>query len=267
MPESSKLIEQWEVAVFSQPESVLALPDHDWLYVSNVSGTNNGYISRVSKDGAVDSYQWVTGLGSPTGMGLFDGILYVADQNWLHMIDVVSGKRLKSIIATEAKSLNDVTISEDGQVFISDIFGGKIYVLENDTLDVWLDTPEIAYPNGLLIWNNNLIIANFGTTLEKDLSPEKYGSLYRVNINDKSVSLIPTSYQLGRLDGITAINNGLVASHHPAGELYFITDKERVLLGHIADGLADIGSDSRLNTLYAPLMLDDKIIAYKINTK
>lgn len=136
----------WEVSGFSMPESVLASTNHEWLYVSNVNGNSSGYISRMSKEGKVDDFRWAKGLGSPTGMGMFEGKPYGADQQQFCIIDVKNGKLLKSVAAPEAKMLNDLAVSKDGQDFISDIFDGKIYTLQDENLVIWLGRPR-NYPN------------------------------------------------------------------------------------------------------------------------
>lgn len=256
-------IEQiWEVAGFSMPESVAISPADNWIYVSNVNGDKSGYISRLSKDGRLDNLQWITGLGNPAGLGLYEQTLYVGDGAQLHLIDVQHGKLLKSISSTDAKALNDVTISKNGQVFVSDIASGKIFTLEGESLKAWFEAEEIPHPNGLYIQDNHLFVADFASKLSHQLTPEEYGSLYKVSLFDKSYSRIASATQLGGLDGITSINNGLLVSSNPTGELFAITDKERILVSTFDKGLADISMAG--DTLYVPLLFSNKLAAYRL---
>lgn len=157
------LEKKWETSGFKMPESVFASPNHKWLYVSNVNGAKSGFISRVSKDGIIDNLEWVTGLGAPTGSDIYDDRLYVADSKKLHVINLEKRAIIKSYTADGAGSLNDVAINKKtGQVFISDVPAGKVYTLKNDQLIVWLQVPEIPFPNGVFVENNTLIIANYG---------------------------------------------------------------------------------------------------------
>lgn len=261
--QNNSTVEQiWEVAGFSMPESVAISPTDNWIYVSNVNGDKSGYISRLTKDGKIDNLQWVTGLGNPAGLGLYENTLYVGDGTQLHLIDLQQGKLLKSISSTEAKALNDVTIDKSGQVFVSDIATGKIFALEGESLKIWFTAPEIAHPNGLFIQDNHLFVADFASELSHELTPEQYGSLYKVSLFDKSYSRISSATQLGGLDGITSINNGLLVSSNPTGELFAITDKERILVGTFVKGLADISMSG--DTLYAPLLFTGKLAAYRL---
>ncbi|MFT5701101.1 MAG: DNA-binding beta-propeller fold protein YncE [Desulforhopalus sp.] len=67
--QNNSTVEQiWEVAGFSMPESVAISPTDNWIYVSNVNGDKNGYISRLTKDGKIDNLQWVTGLDNPADL-------------------------------------------------------------------------------------------------------------------------------------------------------------------------------------------------------
>ncbi|MFT5701103.1 MAG: hypothetical protein ACI8ZB_003992 [Desulforhopalus sp.] len=138
----------------------------------------------------------------------------------------------------------------------------KIFTFEGESLKVWFTAPEVAHPNGLFIQDNHLFVADFASELSHELTPEQYGSLYKVSLFDKSYSRISSATQLGGLDGITSINNGLLVSSNPTGELFAITDKERILVGTFDKGLADISMAG--DTLYAPLLFTGKLAAYRL---
>lgn len=244
------------------PESIVASPAEDWLYVSNVNQNENGYISRITKTGKVDNYKWVTGLNNPAGLALYQDKLYVGDGTELHIIDVNKGKIIKSISSNKELSLNDVAISENGQVFISDIAGGKIFTLKNNKLVVWFQIPEIKHPNGIFIQDDNLIIADFGAELSLELTPDKFGSLYKVSLKDKTFKMIKSGYQLGALDGLASVKDGFLVTGGTVSDLFFINDNTKTLVGTFPKGLADISIQG--NTLYAPILFSNKIESFSI---
>ncbi|MGI2172376.1 hypothetical protein ACROAE_19695 [Shewanella sp. MF05960] len=262
--QAASLAPQWELTGFSQPESVYVSPEHEWIYVSNVNGNEPGFISKLSKNGDIEELKWVDGLGMPTGMGMFKNSLYVVDGTQVHIIDVESGKITKSLQANDAVMLNDLTVSDKGQVFVGDIASGKIYTQVENELVVWMEDKKIPHPNGLLAQGNTLFVANLARKLAQQFEPEEYGSIYKINIADKSLKMVNSSYRLGGLDGLTELNNSLVVSHFPAGEIYQITDKERTLLGTLDISTADISVDDSTDTLFVPFLLKNKVASYKI---
>ncbi|MFC1234179.1 hypothetical protein [Vibrio sp. F74] len=262
--QAASLVAQWEQTAFSQPESVYVSPEHQWLYVSNVNGQETGFISKLSKNGDIEKLKWVDGLGMPTGMGMFKNNLYVVDGTQVHIIDVESGNIIKSLKATDAIMLNDLTVSDKGQVFVGDIAAGKIYTIVDDELVVWLEDNNLPHPNGLLAQGDTLIAANLASKLAQQFKPDEYGSVYKINIADKSLQIISSSYRLGGLDGVTELNGTLVISHFPAGEIYQITDKERTLLGTVDISAADISVDDSTDTLFIPFLFKGKVASYKI---
>lgn len=256
------LTKNWELTGFSMPESIAASPTENWLYVSNVNKNEKGYISRITKDGKVDNYNWVTGLNNPAGLALYQDKLYVGDGTELHIIDVKKGKLIESISSKEAMALNDVAISKEGQVFVSDIASGKIFTLENNKLVVWFQAPEIMHPNGLFVDGDSLVIANFGTELSLSLTADKYGSMYKVNLKDKTFSMLKSTYQLGALDGLAVVKEGYLVTGGTVSDLFFVNDSTRRKIGTFPKGLADISIQG--NTLYAPILFSDKIESFSL---
>ncbi|MFD1552664.1 hypothetical protein DNU06_09140 [Putridiphycobacter roseus] len=257
---------QWELEGLSMPESIFASPNHDWLYVSNVNPKGNGgYISKVSKDGKVVDEKWIDGLTGPTGSDMYEGKLYVADQKHVRIIDIEKGEVIQSYKSETAVSLNDVSIAKDGQVFISDVPGGNIYMINNDKLEVWLTAPEIHHPNGVLVQGEDLIVVDYGSEMDAKSPTYIPGSVYRINKASKLVTEITTGHQLGTLDGLVAYEKGFLVSDPMAKEVYYISDFERTLLASFPFGPADINIEN--DNLYLPYIFGNKIASYKIITK
>ena len=242
---------KWETSGFVMPESVVADANSDWLYVSNiVNRTTPGYISRISKSGEMDQEKWLEGLDQPCGMDIYDGKLYVGDQTKVHIIDIETAKIIKSLSAEGAKGLNDVTISADGKVFISEVMSGSIYTIENDELVVWLQGAKFTHPNGLFVDGESLIVADLGAQLNEYFVPQVPGSVYKVNMTSKEVVLIDPAYRIGGLDGVTKVGEQYIVTNNSGGELVSITDRERKVLGTFTPGNADLCAEG--NLIYIP---------------
>ncbi len=93
------LEKKWETpAELKEPESVVYDQDNNVLYVSNINDPaagkdGNGSIGRISLDGEVEDVEWVVGgMDSPKGLGLSNGLLYVADLTKVVVIDTKQEK-------------------------------------------------------------------------------------------------------------------------------------------------------------------------------
>src|SRR5881398_3447690 len=106
---------------FLTPESVLHDPVQDIYFVSNINGSptakdNNGFISRVKPDGAVENPKFIEGgrtgitLNAPKGLALAGDTLWVAD------IDAV-----RAFNAKTGAPIDSVSLSKLGAVFLNDV--------------------------------------------------------------------------------------------------------------------------------------------------
>lgn len=147
-------------------ESVLYDHHQQILYITNgldyIPGTD-GFISKASSDGENLELNWVTDLNRPTGMALKGNTLYVADLFELLAINTESGEiteRFKEPISGSA--LNDVTIDNEGNIYVSASRIGAIFKLVDGELKLWAqDKTRLKYANGLLVQNDQLLIAGF----------------------------------------------------------------------------------------------------------
>ncbi|MCG8611546.1 MAG: hypothetical protein MI864_13530 [Pseudomonadales bacterium] len=258
----------WQLDGFDQPESVVSDPKGRFLYISNINGqpmelNRLGYVSRVTVDGRIVDQKWFNGLNAPKGMAVANGLLYVADMQVLHVIDLESAKVVKQYSVPNAKMLNDVTVSNDGVVFVSDLLGGGIYRLQNGNLELWLAHPSLPHPNGVLWHEGELLAANWGEGMQSDFSTKIPGTLYRIDNSSRNLTPQPTGYQLGNLDGIVADNGGLYVSDWKTGELYHLANNERQRITTLPAGLADIGGAGD-GVIYAPLMMNNRVLALKV---
>lgn len=265
---AEELVPLWKVEGMDQPESVVVGPDGQLLYVSNINGqpvemNGQGYISKISVNGQVVNKHWVEGLDAPKGMAVYQGLLFVADMQTLHVISLQKGKVLKRYHAPEAKMLNDVTVGANGEVYVSDLLGGAIYRLKEEKFAHWLANPKLPHPNGLLWHHGELYIANWGEGMNDDFTTREPGTLYRLDVTSKTLKTVATGYHLGNLDGIVAMDSQLYISDWITGALYRLSGNERHKALQLTAGLADIGSSGE-GVIYAPMMIDNHIIALKL---
>ena len=132
----------WELDGLSNPESVIYDQSLNHLYVSNVNGSPiekdaNGFISIVSLSGKIIQEKWVIGVNAPKGLALHGRTLYTADIDELVAIDIDSGRIINKFKVDDAKFLNDVTASENGDVYVSDMALDRIHILTEDNFSIW----------------------------------------------------------------------------------------------------------------------------------
>lgn len=151
------LIEVWSLrSTFAMPESAAYDQANQQVFVSNVNEyakDGNGFISRISHDGAEVELKWLSGLDSPTGLAVRGNILYVVDYDRLLFVDIRTATVTRALNAPDATpALNDVAISTSGEVFVSGSLSNTIYHVQNDRLVVWKhDDAQLALANGLLV--------------------------------------------------------------------------------------------------------------------
>ncbi|NIJ45483.1 quinol monooxygenase YgiN [Wenyingzhuangia heitensis] len=265
--ESYTLEKLWEVENVVMPESMLSIPNHDFIYVSVINTyQKEGFISRYTKEGKLDTEKWATGINIPTGMAFYNGNIYVVDQSQVHVIDLETGKMVKTI-PSEAKTLNDITIGKDGVGYVSDLATGRIFKLKDDKLALWLHSGQFPVPNGVLIDGNHLVVGSIGAEMSPNLTPAQYGSLFKINLVDKSVEVIKLAEKMGALDGVVKFKNGIIASDPMHGKIFYVTNYKKELICDFAGSNADIGIDADAQILYVPSLFHNKIGAYKIVKK
>lgn len=270
-PASAEPKQLWEATGLKAPESVVADLTSGVIYVSSINGDKtakdgNGFISQVSLDGRMIKADWITGLDAPKGLALRKGKLYVADVDQLVEIDVKEGKVLKKYPAKDAKFLNDVAISSDDQVFVSDTGTDTIWRLSGDKFESWLQDAKLMGPNGLLVQGDQLIVGAFGKMGAS--GPEGQGPLLAVSLADKAIQPFAEGKQLGNLDGLEALDaTHFLVTDYIAGGLFTIdaeTGKMDKLIS-LPTGSADFAYVAASKTVLIPLMNDDKVVAYKLD--
>ena len=253
-----QLVKKWETdSLMKVPESVLYDAAAQVLYVTNIDGTDpwakdgKGSVGKVGLDGKIINVEWVTGLNSPKGMGMYDGKLYVADLTDVVVIDIATGAIVETIAIGGAQGLNDITIDKKGVVYASDSPGKKVYRIENGEVSVFLY--NLQRPNGLL-------------ARKKDLFVLDNGILYKVG-RDKALNKITEGME-GGTDGIEHVRSKEYIVSCWAGSIWYVNSNgtKTNLLDTREQKIntADIGYNAKNRIVYVPTFWKNSVVAYEL---
>ncbi len=266
-PSATKL---WETAGFKNPESALFDNEAGVVYVSNVNGEptakdGNGFVSKVSPNGKIQTLEWVKGLNGPKGLAHAGGKLYVADIDELVEIDLKSGAIAKRYPAAGAKFLNDVAADAAGNIYVSDMATNTIWRLSGGKFEVFVNDAKLESPNGLAVENDTLWVAAWGV-MTNGMETKVPGHLKRVSLIDKTITSHGNGSPLGNLDGLEPLGDGAyLVSDWVAGKVFRITPTgEANLLFELGPGTADLGYDRASATTYIPQMKTGMLYALKV---
>jgi sugar lactone lactonase YvrE len=261
----------WETKGFAQPESVVIDPATGAIYVSNIAGAvmqkdGNGFISKLNGSGRLVTRQWVKGLNSPTGLGLHDRTLYVADVDQLVEINAASGEILQRYLAKGAILLNGVAVDADGAVYVSDTPTNTIWRLKDGSFEPWLANDKLNGPNGLLVQGDTLIVASLGKIPGVGQKKEIAG-LWQISLKDQALSPVGNGDPIGNLYGIELLQPGVyLVTDWADGALYRVDSKGKAdMLIDLHQGSADLTYLPDKKIALIPLMLDNSLAAYRLD--
>lgn len=264
--------EVWSLDGFSTPESVLHDGERGVLYVASVAGeplekNGAGFLSRVSPEGEMLERDWVTGLDAPKGLARDGGTLWLSDIDRLVSVDIESGAVTGSWAAEGAVFLNDVAVSGDGRVFVSDMLTDAIYALEDDALGLWLRDGALQHPNGLKVVDGALIVAPWGRDMQDDFTTLTGGHLLSVDLASKAIAPLGSGAPIGNLDGLEADGDGawLVTDWIAGGLMRIRPDGSHEVLVDLEMGSADLGFAPETGRVFMPMMLNDRVVAFAVD--
>ena len=259
----------WSLEGFDQPESVLNDKARQVLYISSINGAplelnGKGYISRVSESGDMLDKQWVTGMDAPKGMAIGGDKLYVADMSMLRIVDIATGKLLESVTANGSKLLNDVTVADDGVVYITDMLAGGIYRYADGQLTRWFEHDDIPHPNGIHFHNGELLIVSWGKGIKDDFTTDELGSLFRLNPKTRTLTLDENVRHIGNLDGVGISGDLTITNDWLNGNVFAVDANGSKKLFNAGKSAADISVAK--GKLYVPVMFEGRVDVYQMDT-
>ncbi len=263
---------------FITPESVLWDAEQQVWFVANINGSpvakdGNGFISRLTADGLVDSLHFVLGgrggvtLNAPKGMALVGDTLWVADVDALRAFNRKTGVPVATIeLGSQAKFLNDVVVGPDGTIYITDsgflvseagAFShpgpDRIFALVGRTVTVAAEGAWLQAPNGIT-WDGGrgkyLVVPFGGNTLLTWAPGAATGD---------SIASGP-----GQQDGVEVLNGQTIFTSWTDSSVYVMdsTGMRKLITG--VNSPADIGVDQVRGLIAVPLFLDNRVEIWKV---
>lgn len=261
-----------KVGGFNVPESCYWDADNKVWYVSNMAPQSMdllmpdgvGWISKLVMNGDTPQItdKWVEGFDTPAGLRIHKGILYVANINKAHGIDVKTGMVVENYNFPAAVLLNDPAIDAMGNVYITDTFGNAIYTFKAGMAgseDVFVSSPDLMGPNGALIDGGKLMVASL-----VDFDPMNLGPFLSVDLATKAIT--PVGDVKGKWDGLEKDGANYLLSNNPLGQIVAVTPdgKQQVILDlqtdHQFAPAADFGYDPATKTFCIPNLADSVAI-------
>ncbi|MFV0270772.1 MAG: hypothetical protein ACK5HZ_03680 [Macellibacteroides fermentans] len=215
----------WETdSVFQFCEGIALDAGGEFLYVSNTIGNpmekdGKGSISKVSLDGKVINLDWVTsGMNAPKDIQVFKNLIYIADLDEVLVIDADQSKITQRIHIDGTTLLHNIAIDTNGIVYVSDLFAGKVYRIEDGKPTLYID--NLGYAAGLLSLGTDLYVLTAGNLIKVD--------------KNKKMTTISTGMD-HRMNGIQMVNDKEFVVTSWGGIMYYIN----------ADGTNQVLLDTR----------------------
>ena len=267
-----------EATGFITPESVLWDAEQQVWFVANINGSpvakdGNGFISRLTADGAVDSLNFVLGgrggvtLNAPKGMALVGDTLWVTDIDALRAFNRKTGAPVATIeLGSQAKFLNDVVLGPDGTLYITDsgflvsdagAFShpgpDRIFALKGREVSVAAEGAWLQAPNGIT-WDGGrgkfLVVPFGGNTLLTWAPGAATGD---------SIASGP-----GQQDGVEVLNGQTIFTSWTDSSVYVMdsTGMRKLITG--VNSPADIGVDQVRGLIAVPLFMENRVEVWKV---
>jgi sugar lactone lactonase YvrE len=260
------------------PEAARWDPELKLWFIANVNGgpsgkDNNGYISRLTSTGAMDSLKFVAGgrdkvtLNAPKGMVIVGDTLWVADIDVVRGFDRKSGASLANIRVPGAKFLNDIALGPDG-IYVTDsgiLIGADgtlthpgpdaVYKIAGRTVTTAIKFDGEPAPNGIT-WDSagrRFVIVPFA---DKAISAWTPGDSVPQKIAEGP----------GMQDGVEEFGGGqfLVTAWADSSLSVLSEGKLTRLVGDLA-GAADLGYDPASGRVAVPQLTENKVQIFEVS--
>ncbi len=241
-------------APFEKVESVVYDRKRACVYVSNGKDYGigqAGFISKVAIEGKEVDLKWIQNLNRPTGMAIYGDSLYVADVNALLIIDLNLAVVVERVEVSIKYGINDVSVGEDGTVFVTASAIHAVLKLVGDRLEIWAQDAEIlqwangvqALTNEVWVGGEHLVRLNLetGESLRMEMEPRvrdfegisyvdartilattvENSALHRIQNQESRLLLQPEGY-FGDLEYIPELNQLIVPEGNHQSMIYSV---------------------------------------------
>lgn len=224
----------------------------DRYIVSNLNGSAPGFAAIVTPDGAVETLKWIdgtaSGLTDPLGLFIAGDRVYFADVDTIRVYDRRSGAALTAIPIPGAQRLNDLAVTRDGTIYVTDSGkpdqpGALFRVSAKRKVIEWVARNDaLEKANGIAVMPDGTIVHG--------------GRGVNLVFRDASGRILrERSLPTGRIDGIVPLPDGglLVASQD--GHTVYHVGANNGPITQVAKDIeipAAIGYDSKRNRLVVP---------------
>ena len=260
---------------FSTPESMVFDADQRVWFVSNINGSpsgkdGNGFISRLTSDGVIDSLHFIQGgrggvsLDAPKGLAITGDTLWVTDINVLRGFNRKTGAPVATIeFGRRALFLNDIASAPDSALYLTDTGiiiadsmthpgPDRIFRVKGRTITVSAEGAHLQGPNGI-VWDDaekRLIMVPFGGTT---IFTGKEGS-----------GAIPMGVGPGQHDGVVVLDGRILVSSWADSSVSAVgpTGATKVISG--VPSPADIGLDAAGRRLGIPIFTENRVEIWKL---
>jgi len=262
-PEAAKPI--WSVTEgLDSPESVYYDAGSGFVFSSQIGGDaaakdGNGRIVKLTIDGKVVDTKWSKAtLNAPKGLRAFRGTLFVVDIDEVVGFEISSGREV-SRVKTDAKFLNDMATAPDGTIYATDSFANRVYVVKNGVASVFVESPKLALPNGILVDGNRLVVAIDG-------GQGVMATLFGVDLKTKELTQL-TTQSIGTPDGVEPDGQGgFIVSDVGRGGLYHVDSKgESKQIRQLDRQPADISYIASRKLVLVPHLGLNRVSAYDLS--
>ena len=265
---------------FLTPESVLHDTTQDIYFVSNINGSptakdNNGFISRVKPDGAVENLKFIEGgrngvvLNAPKGMALVGDTLWVADITTLRAFNARTGVPVDSVNLDSLKAvfLNDVAAAPTGALYFTDtgirfddvgniLHPGpdRVFRVGPDravTVEVRGDT--LGRPNGITLdaQGRRFVIVEFGGKAVLGWKP-----------GDRVPTVLARG--VGGYDGVELVHGKIVVSSWTDSSITRFDSAQGTKIITGVPSPADIGYDAKRNRILIPVFTGNRVEIWQL---
>jgi len=265
---------------FLTPESALHDTLQDVYFVSNINGgptakDNNGFISRVKPDGAVENLKFIEGgrngiiLNAPKGLALQGDTLWVTDIDAVRSFNARTGAPIDSVSlsAQGAIFLNDLVATQTGALYITDtairfddvgnvLHPGpdRIFRIGPDrAVTVAVRGDSLGRPNGIAVdaAGRRFVIVSFGA---KSVLAWKPG--------DRAPSVIARG--AGQFDGVEIVDGRILVSSWADSS---VTRFDSAHVTKVISGVpspADIGYDAKRRRVLIPVFTGNRLEVWQL---